>query len=270
LPEGHTLHRLAGALQAEFAGHRPEVTSPQGRFADGAALLSGQLVLSAEAHGKHLFTWFDQDLVWHVHLGLIGKFDLLPVGSPGRGGTPRARIAVPETVGELRGPQTCRVVTPAEVEAVMSTLGPDPLRADADPTRAWARIHRSTRPLAALLMDQSVLSGIGNVYRAEVLFRNRLDPFRPGTGVKRRSWNAIWSDLSELMPIGVETGRIDTVREEHTPEQMGRPPRVDQHGGQVYVYRRAGEACFVCGSRIRTRLLEGRNLFWCGRCQRRS
>jgi endonuclease-8 len=270
LPEGHTLHRLAHALQAEFAGYRPEVTSPQGRFAGGAAKLSGRLVLRADAHGKHLFTWFDQDLVWHVHLGLIGKFDILAAGSAGRGGTPRARIASPQTVGELRGPQTCRVITPGEVAAVIDTLGPDPLRADADPAKAWERIHRSNRPLAALLMDQSVLSGIGNVYRAEVLFRNRLNPFRPGKGVKRRSWNAIWDDLTELMPIGVETGRIDTVRDEHSPEVTGRPPRVDNHGGEVYVYRRAGDQCLVCGSRIRTRLLEGRNLFWCGLCQRRS
>ena len=270
MPEGHTLHRLANAIQSTFAGLRPEVTSPQGRFDDGAALLSGHLVLRSEAHGKHLFTSFDPDLVWHVHLGLIGKFDLLAAGDPGRGGTPRARIAAGTTVGELRGPQTCRVITPAEVADVMAGLGPDPLRDDADPTLAWARIHRSSRPLAALLMDQSVLSGIGNVYRAEVLFRNRLDPFRPGKGVKRRSWNAIWDDLTLLMPIGVETGRIDTVREEHSPEETGRLPRVDQHGGEVYVYRRAGDPCHVCGSRIRTRLVEGRNLFWCGRCQRRS
>jgi endonuclease VIII len=270
MPEGHTLHRLAIGIQAAFAGSRPEVTSPQGRFADGAAHLSGRLLTRAEAHGKHLFTWFDQDEAWHVHLGLIGKFDLLAADEPGRGGVPRARIAAGTTVGELRGPQTCRVITATEVAEVMAGLGPDPLRDDADPSRAWERIHKSSRPLAALLMDQSVLSGIGNVYRAEVLFRNRLDPFRPGKGVKRRSWNAIWSDLSLLMPIGVQTGDIDTVREEHTPEAMGRPPRDDAHGGQVYVYRRAGELCFVCGSRIRTRVLEGRNLFWCGKCQRRS
>jgi formamidopyrimidine-DNA glycosylase len=152
----------------------------------------------------------------------------------------------------------------------VATLGPDPLRTDADPELAWSRLHRSGRPIAALLMDQSVLSGVGNVYRAEVLYRNRIDPHRPGKRLTRRSWSAIWSDLVTLMPIGVRDGRIDTVRDAHTPEAMGRPPRVDDHGGEVYVYRRGGQACFVCGSRIRTEVLAGRNLFWCGRCQRRG
>jgi endonuclease-8 len=119
-------------------------------------------------------------------------------------------------------------------------------------------------------MDQTILSGVGNVYRAEVLFRNRVNPHRPGNRLSRRSWQGIWSDLRTLMPEGVRDNRIDTVLPEHTPEAMGRPPRVDDHGGEVYVYRRAGLPCWVCGSRIRTEVLAGRNLFWCGRCQRRG
>ena len=71
------------------------------------------------------------------------------------------------------------------------------------------------------------------------------------------------------MAEGVRTGRIDTVRPEHTPEAMGRDPRRDDHGGEVYVYRRQEQPCWVCGSRIRTEVLNGRNSFWCPRCQRR-
>jgi endonuclease-8 len=164
----------------------------------------------------------------------------------------------------------CAVQTPTEVAIQLSELGPDPLRADADPEHAWRRIHRATRPIAALLMDQTILSGVGNVYRAEVLFRNRINPHRSGNKLSRRSWLGIWTDLVELMPLGVVHNRIDTVRPEHTPEAMGRPPRKDDHGGEVYVYRRAGMPCLVCGSRIRTEVLAGRNLFWCGRCQRRG
>jgi endonuclease-8 len=119
-------------------------------------------------------------------------------------------------------------------------------------------------------MDQTILSGVGNVYRAEVLFRNRINPHRPGNKLSRRSWQGIWTDLVELMPEGVLTKRIDTVRPEHTPEAMGRPPRKDDHGGEVYVYRRAGLPCLVCGSKVRTQVLAGRNLFWCARCQRRG
>ena len=88
--------------------------------------------------------------------------------------------------------------------------------------------------------------------------------------IVRAEAGAVWHDLVVLMRAGVDDGRIDTVRPEHTPEAMGRPPRVDAHGGEVYVYRRAGLPCLVCGTEVRTRLLEGRNLYWCPRCQRRS
>lgn len=268
MPEGHTLHRLAGMLRQAFGGRQVAVSSPQGRFAASAAELDGETMVAAYAHGKQLFCDFDHDRVLHIHLGLIGALDIGPP-APVRGAV-RVRLATEETVADLRGPQTCVVKTQPEVAAVIATLGPDPLRSDADPELAWSRLRRSTRPIAALLMDQSILSGIGNVYRAEVLFRNRVDPHRPGRVLSRRSWLAIWSDLAELMPIGVRDGRIDTVRAAHTPEAMGRPPRVDDHGGEVYVYRRAGQSCLVCGSRIRTEVLAGRNLFWCGRCQRRG
>ena len=268
MPEGHTLHRLAHELSHRFAGRKVRVSSPQGRFAASAAELDDSTMVAASAHGKQLFCDFRADRVLHIHLGLVGSLDIGPP-APVRGEV-RVRLATDDAVADLRGPQLCAVRTPGEVTAVVAALGPDPLRRDADPELAWARLRRSGRPVAALLMDQSVLSGVGNVYRAEVLFRNRVKPHQPGRQLTRRSWTAIWTDLVELMPIGVRDGRIDTVRAEHLPEAMGRPPRVDDHGGEVYVYRRAGEGCFVCGSRIRTELLAGRNLFWCPRCQRRG
>ena len=130
---------------------------------------------------------------------------------------------------------------------MIAALGPDPLRADADPTRAWAPDPAQPPPIGDLLMDQTVLAGVGNVYRAEVLFRHRIHPLRPGRTLRVGQFRAIWDDLVELMREGVRTGRIDTVRPEHTPEAMGRPPRVDDHGGEVYVYRRTGQPCLVCG-----------------------
>ncbi|MBA8796087.1 endonuclease-8 [Friedmanniella endophytica] len=269
MPEGHTLHRLAGALDAAFAGTRPRVSSPQGRFAESAALIDGTAFLSGSAHGKHLFCDFAGDRVLHIHLGLIGKLRVERTAPQPPRGEIRLRLATDEAVADLSGPQICRLVGPAEVSAVIAELGPDPLRADADPDLAWRRIQRSSRPVAALLMDQAVLSGVGNVYRAEVLFRARVNPFTPGKQLTRRSWTAMWADLVELMPLGVASGTIDTVRPEHTPEAMGRPPREDDHGGEVYVYRRPGMPCFVCGAKVRTEVLAGRNLFWCGRCQRR-
>jgi len=274
VPEGHTLHRLACELSDVFAGHSVRVSSPQGRFDREAAQLDGARLLVAESAGKHLFLDFDGDRVVHVHLGLIGGFDVhrdvtevpAPVGQVrlrlvGRDGNP--------AYADLRGATQCELVTSSRREEIVGKLGPDPLRDDADPDRAWTRISRSPRAIGDLLMDQAVMAGVGNVYRAEVLYRQRIHPLRPGKTLRVGQWRAIWSDLVELMADGVRTGRIDTVRPEHTPEAMGRPARIDDHGGEVYVYRRTGQPCWVCGHTIRTAVLVGRNIFWCPQCQRK-
>ncbi|MEI7058563.1 DNA-formamidopyrimidine glycosylase family protein [Nocardioides sp. CCNWLW239] len=276
MPEGHTLHRLALDLSDAFAGEQVRVSSPQGRFADSAALLDGQVVAGAEAWGKQLFVEFPGEQYVHIHLGLYGKLDLKPYTAepPLPVGQVRLRLVSAGsateggTYADLRGATTCNLVTAAQRDAVVAKLGPDPLRDDADPNRAWLRISRSRTSIGALLMDQSVLAGVGNVYRAEVLFRHRIDPMRPGNTLRRKQWEAIWDDLVELMKLGVQRNRIDTVRDEHTPEAMGRPPRKDDHGGEVYVYRRNGQPCLVCGTSVRTTELQQRNLFWCPKCQR--
>lgn len=274
MPEGHTLRRLALDLTDTFAGRQVAVSSPQGRFADEAALLHGSVLEGADSTGKHLFLDFGDDRFVHIHLGLIGGLQIvtseildLPVGQV------RLRLATPTAEGgwsyaDLRGATQCALIGVARRNEVVAGLGPDPLRPDADPERAWKRISRSERSIGDLLMDQSVIAGVGNVYRAEVLFRHRIHPLRPGKSLRRGQFLAIWADLVELMADGVRVGRIDTVRPEHTPEAMGRAPRVDDHGGEVYVYRRAGQPCLVCGSLVRTDVLAGRNSFWCPQCQR--
>lgn len=275
MPEGHTLHRLAGVLRDRFAGRPVEVTSPQGRFADSAAMLDGHRLDGAEAWGKHLFVAFEGERFVHVHLGLYGKLDVHEGPPPPPVGQVRLRLVTPPgstsperaAYADLRGATACELMTEEQRAAVVARLGPDPLRSDADPTAAWARISRSRTPIGALLMDQSVVAGVGNVYRAEVLFRHRVHPLRPGNTLRRGQFHAMWADLVELMTEGVATGRIDTVRAEHTPEAMGRDPRRDDHGGEVYVYRRHDQPCHVCGAKVRTEVLAARNSFWCPKCQ---
>lgn len=268
MPEGHVTHRLARGLNAAFGGRQVRVSSPQGRFAGAAALLDGREFHSAEAYGKNLFLGIGDAGLVHIHLGLIGKLALNGYRDLANPATLRLRIETDEHVAELRGPQTCALISPGERDAMIASLGPDPLRADADPERGWARVTRSERSIASLLMDQRVAAGVGNIFRCEVLFRQRLHPMAPGAGVTRRRWNRIWSDFVELMPQAVDKGRIDTVLDEHGPEATGRAPRVDRHGGEVYVYRRPGMPCLVCGQAVRAREFESRNLYWCGRCQR--
>src|SRR4051812_3083377 len=272
MPEGHTLHRLATALDQAFAGHTVRVSSPQGRFAESAALLDGRVVEGAESWGKHLWVRFDGDDLVHVHLGLYGRFDLFggvetvppPVGQV-RLRLVRVHGDSSTSYADLRGATACELQTLEQREALVARLGPDPLRPDADPDRVWERIRRSRAPIAGLLMDQSVVAGIGNVYRAELLYRHRVDPFRPGTSLRRSRWNGMWEDLVILMADGVRTGVIRTIRTEDLTE-------VERRDGATrtsYVYRRAGEPCRVCGTRVRVRDLQGRNLYWCSRCQPR-
>ncbi len=296
MPEGHTIHALAERLHRRFAGPPVAVTSPQGRFADAAALVDGHELLAATSAGKHLFLEFGRDGVSvdrfvHVHLGLIGSFVVRPVSSyaldaSGRVpvvGAVRLRLANDGYVADLRGPNICQLVTGEEVGRVVAGIGPDPLRPDADPDRAWRKISRSGRSIADLLMDQSVLAGVGNVYRSEVLFRHRLAPLTPGNRLRPASWRTIWADLVTLLPLGVAFGQILTL-----PDQVEEARRLVGTAGQIahmealtgevlgtwfprefFVYRRTDQPCLVCGSRVRTQVVAGRNLFWCARCQRR-
>lgn len=269
MPEGHTIHRLAADHFERFGGRPVRARSPQGKFSDSAALLDGQVLESTEAHGKHLFLGF-APLGWvHIHLGLFGKVNFGDAPAPPPTDTVRLRLASPTAYVDLRGPTTCSLITDGEKQAIHERLGPDPLRSGDDPAKAWARVSRSRTTIAALLMDQKIIAGVGNVYRAEVLFRHGIDPYRAGRDLTHDEWTAIWSDLVELMREGVRNNRIDTVRPEHMPEAMGRPPRVDDHGGEVYVYRRASLPCHICDGEIRTAGLAARNLFWCPACQRR-
>ncbi|AWY96157.1 Fpg/Nei family DNA glycosylase [Propionibacterium freudenreichii] len=270
MPEGHVLHRLAARFNELFADEQVQVSSPQGRFAESAALIDGSTLVQAQAWGKHLFVRFDApiaDPIVHIHLGLIGKLSFTELAPPV--GQVRVRINDDTWAADLRGPQICRLISEDEEAAATKKLGADPLRSDSDPERAWTKVHRSGKPIASLLMNQAIFAGVGNIYRAEVLFRHRIDPQCPGNKLHRASFDLMWNDLVQLMRLGVRDGRIDTVYPEHTPEALGRPPRVDAHGGEVYVYRRADQPCLVCGSPIHETTLEGRHLFWCGRCQRR-
>ena len=272
MPEGHTLHRLARLHQRRFAGQPVAVSSPQGRFADSAAVLDGRLFRRASVWGKHLFHHYgpiegpiEGGPIVHVHLGLYGTFTEWERGPelPEPVGQVRMRIVGDEYGTDLRGPTVCEVLDEGQVDDVVARLGPDPLRADADPSGPWARITKSSRPIGALLMDQTVIAGVGNVYRSELLFRHRIDPFRPGRTISQPEFEAAWVDLVALMKVGLRRGKIIVVLPEHdhgAPSYRAGRPR-------TYVYRRSGDPCRVCGTTIRTEVLDGRNVFWCPVCQ---
>lgn len=264
MPEGHTLHRLARLHRRRFAGAPVAVSSPQGRFAGSAAVVDGLVLRAATAWGKHLFHHYADGPTVHVHLGLYGTFTEWPRPMPAPVGQVRMRMTGAEYGTDLRGPTVCEVIDEAQAAEVVARLGPDPLRHDADPAWAWDRIVKSRRSIGALLMDQTVIAGVGNVYRSELLFRQRIDPHRLGRAINEAEFGAAWTDLVALMKVGLHRGKIIAVRPEH---DHGAPPYLPDRP-RTYVYRRAGDPCRVCATTIRTAELEGRNLFWCPQCQR--
>jgi endonuclease VIII len=263
MPEGHTIHRIAGQHRSRFVRDAVEVSSPQGRFPE-ADRLDGRALRAVEAYGKHLLYEFDGRRYVHVHLGLFGKVRTAPQPAPAAGPTVRMRLTVEDWYSDLVGPTRCRLIDGDQRSMLLARLGPDPLRREADPELAFDRIAKSRQPVAALLMDQSVVAGIGNVYRAELLFRAGLDPYRPGRDVRYDTWASIWSDARTLMRAGVRSGRIVTTN----PADRQFRGRIVRASDTHYVYGRTGRWCRKCRSDVRAADLAGRTLYWCPTCQR--
>ena len=267
MPEGHVVHSQARRLSRTFGREAVVVDSPQGRFVDGARIVDGHVITKVEAHGKHLFIGFDNNRWIHVHLGLYGKWRFGEAEAPPAVGEVRLRLRTDVAWAELRGPAVCELLDNFGRKDAIHRIGPDPIRVGTDSEPAWDKVTVSSLPIGQLLMNQSVLSGVGNIYRAEVLFRHGISPFRLGRDVTREEFDAIWADLVALMRDGASRGRIDTVRREHMPRAMGRAPRRDRHGGEVYVYRRGGMQCLICHTPISVEQMQGRSLYWCPQCQ---
>lgn len=260
MPEGHTLHRLAHQLTDDLAGGPLAASSPQGRFDAGAARLDGRSLERVEAYGKHLFGWWGEDVL-HVHLGLYGRFDRQPSPPAPPVGQVRLRLEGGRWTHDLRGPTQCALVTPDDRDAVLARLGPDPLHKGADRERMWARIERGRMPIGAALLDQSVVAGIGNVFRAELLFLVGVHPSRPARDLGRPTFEALWRHTVTQLRRGLRLGRIVTV----DPREVRRPLGSIEPTEGRYVYRQ--DRCRRCGTPVQRWLLGARTAYACPRCQ---
>jgi endonuclease-8 len=293
MPEGNEIHRWAERHAAAFAGKVVRVDGPQGRFTD-SDVLDGRKLLRVRAVGKHLGYDFGKDRILHVHLGLQGDFTEGSGALPAVRGALRLRmwnaaaVKLPAVEGvsrrhgwyseddgtghlraeqiawvELRGPMDCTVYTEAQWERLLERLGPDPLNGDSV-DKALERIAKSKKPVGLLLMEQEVMAGIGNIFRAELLFRAGLSPFVAGRDVDAAVVKKIWKDAVVLMRAGMVDRRIVTTRAKDRPHAKGQALKEEAH----YVYRRQGRPCFVCGTKVRKmENFAGRNLYWCEVCQ---
>ena len=295
MPEGHSVHRIARQFERNFVGHVVAASSPQGRFAEGAADLDGRRMTEARAVGKQMFLGFEGDRWLRVHLGMYGAWDFAGdilmdptiassngrMGQTNQRGTfldgPNPDAVVFDTAGEnslssIGAPRRTRLrMSESEkeangLEAVVAKLGPDPL-IDAGPEaeeRFTRAVRRKPTPIALLLMDQEVIAGIGNVYRAELLFRARQNPHTPGRQVPEEHVRHLWRDWAGLLRVGVETGQMMTM-DDLDPDawRAAMASRADRH----WVYKREGLPCRVCGTNIVVEELGARKLYWCPYCQ---
>ena len=261
MPEGHTIHRLARDIAGDLGGAAVKASSPQGRFADGAGAVDGHVLERTDAHGKHLFLEHEGDLVVHVHLGLYGTFRRFVAPLPEPAGALRLRLEGRGVGWDLRGATACDLLGPLGKAAIVARLGPDPIRGDADPDRAWSALRRRRSSIGQALMDQSVVSGVGNVYRAEVLFAHGLHPSVPARAIDRDCWDSIWAWLVAALRRGVKERRIVTV----DPEEAGKPRSRMTVAESRYVYRQP--ACLRCATPVSRWDLAGRWAYACERCQ---
>jgi len=262
MPEGHTIHRLARELDSLLGGRVVAVSSPQGRFAADAALVDHTVLERTEAYGKHLFTWWADGHVGHLHLGLYGRVRVHRGGDPPPPvGQVRMRCSSDIATVDLSGPTACSIGTTADRDQIVARLGPDPLRPRARAQLAIDRIAGSRQAIGALLLDQSVLAGVGNVYRAEALFVNGIHPARPGRDCSESELRALWDTIVGMLRKGVRDGRIITVDRRELELPRGRLRRGDAN----YVYHR--DRCRRCGTAIETVLLAGRPCYFCPICQ---
>ena len=243
MPEGHLLHRAAREQAAALAGHRVAASSPQGRF--DASPVDGRELTGVEAWGKHLVQRFDE-LAVHVHLGMRGlwlRYDDLAV--PPRGGT-RLRLATDAVAFDLIAPTTCEVLDLDGVRHVVARLGPDPLRDDADEDEAVDRLRGARGPVGAAVVDQAVWAGVGNAWRAELLFLAGLDPLVPAAQLGDEPARLLWRLTAQLMALGRDAGQV--VSDPAAPDER-------------WVYKR--ETCRRCGAPVQVEDVGGRTSYRC-------
>jgi endonuclease-8 len=197
MPEGHTIHKIARDHGKLLTKRPVAVSSPQGRFTADAERVNGAVLHRIEPHGKHLFYHWSTGEIGHVHLGLFGKFRVhTGEERPEPRGAVRMRLESVAATIDLSGPTVCSIDDPSVRRDILARLGPDPIKGRQNPQRMYDRIASSSRGIGDLLMDQSVVAGVGNVYRAEALFVCGIHPLRPGKECDPAELEALWATIT--------------------------------------------------------------------------
>ena len=189
-----------------------------------------------------------------------GAQDLIPTA------TTRLRIEGEASVAHLTGPAQCNILTGAEVLEKIANLGPDPIRNEPGDRKRFITAARGRKiPAGQAVMDQSIVAGPGNIYRAECLWHVGISPHRAADRVSAKRWGELWDDLSAYMKKDIDTGIIITIPPEYQPDPI---PDDDPELSRFVAYHRTGKPCVRCGAKISEAKMAGRRLFWCPSCQR--
>jgi len=261
MPEGHTIHRHARMHTAELGGQRLAVSSPQGWASEAAEAVDGKVLTHVDAYGKHLLYRFEDDLSVHVHLGLFGKFRRYKLPGPPTRETTRLRFLGEERGMDLAGAVISQLIDPAEEDELMARLGPDPLVPRTRVNRLRTALARRKIPVGAALLDQSVIAGLGNIYRAEILFACGIDPHRESRSLTHDEVDCIWTTSKRMLRDGEKSGKIITVTRADAAGPLSKLTGTDRH----QVYKR--EHCQRCGTPVQSETMAARTLFWCPNCQ---
>ncbi|WP_254507945.1 Fpg/Nei family DNA glycosylase [Anatilimnocola floriformis] len=259
MPEGDTIHRAATRLRAVLDGQLIERAESRWLGAV-AASFPGRKIQSIEARGKHLLIALDDDRVIHSHMGMTGSWHIYRPGEPWFKPPQRAAIS-------LDCPAVCVVCfTPKLLEVLTATalrrhdylnrLGPDLLAKPPSDEEVIARFRQGNNlPIGQAVMNQTIVSGIGNVYKSELLFSLRLHPL------------LLVSDMSDEQLL-----ELTTLASELMSQNLSGRPRTTRHsldGGRFYAYGRSGKACYTCSTPIEVIRQgdAGRTTYFCPHCQ---
>ncbi|ODS52716.1 MAG: hypothetical protein ABS36_16910 [Acidobacteria bacterium SCN 69-37] len=271
MPEGDTLARTARTLARALEGRRVSAFETQLSplaVADRRMPVAGRTIESVEARGKHLLMAFSGGWVLRTHLRMHGSWHIYRPGERWRAPRHRARIVIttPEWIAIAFDVVDAELIAAANLvrHARLRALGPDLLAATPDLVEARTRLRSVDAPhIAAALLSQQAVAGIGNVYKSELLFLERIDPFTPVDEVDDAAIDALLARARRLLQLNAAESSIAGAG----------------HGGRVttgrlnprerlWVYGRSGRPCFRCGTSIASRSeTGGRRTYWCPRCQ---
>jgi len=258
--------RIAHRFNRLLRGRKFKASSPNGRFRDEAHVIDGKKFAKMEAIGKNLFAFFEADKhsgshhVIHIHFGMSGRFMLTSKDAAAEPtGTTRLRLEDEKYVALLSA-MTVKLGSDELFAEKKRVLGQDPLREDADPEILWKKIQKSNKIIGRLLMDQSFFAGVGNIFRAEILFKAGVHPNIPASMISRESFDRIWFHTVELLQRGFQTGSILTVDKEEA-EKLGKPKI------RRYIYNQA--KCGRCDGPVKSWDMASRTCYACLACQPR-